>query len=475
MGDRRPELVQRVRAFLEGPDAPPAGSHLLIAASGGPDSTALALVMAELGGAHGLRSSLGHVRHGLRSPDDEAADEALVRTLGRQLGMDVRCRAVRLSGGGNLEERARVARREALRAMAAEIGATHVALAHTQDDQAETMLLRLVRGGGRGALAGMRARRGAVVRPLLAASRADVRWYLGERRQEFTIDRSNADLRHARNRVRRLLLPLLSAEFNPDVVRALAGLASRLRDEEDVLERAARRRAARLVHDERLGRAVAALPPALARRVVRHWLTGLGVSRLTAVQVARVLALAGAERPGACVLAGPSRVVREGDVLVWRTGLEAAQERIHAPLEPGGSVVGPAWRLDASAPRPWAPGDEAAPSPEETVVDVEALPGPLAVRPPRPGDRVHLAGVGTRKLQDVLVDRKVPREARASLPVVVAGDVVLWIPGIVRSSAARAGGATRTVLALRLHALTPRDNVALPLTKPYGTVSTREH
>jgi tRNA(Ile)-lysidine synthase len=390
------------------------------------------------------------VRHGLRSRADEAGDEALVRALGQRLGIDVCCRDVHLAAGGNVEERARIARRDALRGIAGEIGATHVAMGHTLDDQAETMLLRLLRGAGRGALAGMAARRGAVIRPLLAVSRADVRWYLGEREQACTVDRSNADLRHTRNRVRRLLLPLLRSEFNPEMVRTLGGLALRLRDEEDVLEREAARCAQDLVREERLRCAVSLLPRALGRRVARGWLVQLGVGRVTAAQVERVLGLAGARRPRVCVLAGPSRVVREGDDLVWRPGLDALGERVHAVLEPGGSVVGPTWRLDASRARPWRPGDGTPQLPAETVVDVEALPGPLAVRQPRAGDRVHLTGVGTRKLQDVLVDRKVPREARAALPVVMAGDVVLWVPGIVRSSAARAGAGTRTVVELRL-------------------------
>src|SRR5213079_19133 len=181
-----------------------------------------------------------------------------------------------------------------------EVGARRIVTGHTQDDQVETVLLRLVRGAGRRGLGAMRPVRGRVWRPLLA-----------ERGLGFAVDRTNADLRHARNRVRRLLVPLLRAEFNPRLGPALAALAERLRDEDDFLAVAAAGRARELVAGEHLRTAVAKEPPALARRIVRSWLERGARRGVGAVHVARVLGLAAGHERGAVAIPGPARVVRE--------------------------------------------------------------------------------------------------------------------------------------------------------------------
>src|SRR5262249_17338922 len=201
---------------------------------------------AELAPARGWGLTAAHVDHGLRGVEGAADRDAVARVAAR-LGVPLVERTLALDPGAGLEARARRARLRALATMAAPVGASRIALGHTADDQAETVLLRLLRGAGRGGLAGMRRARGRFLRPLLGATRADVRRLLADRGVTCALDRSNADLRHARNRVRRLVLPLMAAEFNPGIVRGLAALAGRLRDEESILEALAAERAARLV------------------------------------------------------------------------------------------------------------------------------------------------------------------------------------------------------------------------------------
>jgi tRNA(Ile)-lysidine synthetase-like protein len=211
---------------------------------------------------------------------------------------------------------------------------------------------------------------------------------------------------------------------------------------------------------------------------VRRWLGDLGIRRVTAGHVERTLALAHGAARGVVALPGPARVVREAGALVCRAGRAPSDATFVLALSPGAAVDGPGWRLVLGDPRPWHAGEPMAPADGQALFDADAISGPLSVRSPRRGDRVRIAGVGTRKLHDVLVDRKIPREARAGLPVLAAGEVLLWVPGVVRTAAARVNAATRAVIEARFVACAaqPReahDKPALPLAKPCGSIRRR--
>ncbi len=442
----RSRLRAALGAALDAPGAPGRGEHVLVAVSGGPDSTALLAGLAELAGGGRLRLTVAHLDHGLRG-EEGRGEAAAVTTLAAALGVPCHTHTLALEAGPDLEARARLARYRALAALATEVGATRIATAHTQDDQAETLLLRLLRGAGRRGLGAMRPVRGRLWRPLLAISRADVRRFLAERGLPFAVDRTNADLARTRNRVRRLLVPFLTAEFNPRLGPALAALATRLRDEDDFLAAAAAARAAALRTAEGLAVGVAAEPPALGRRIVRAWLEDGARRGVTAAHVERVLELAAGRARGAVAVPGPARVVREGGVIVRRPGREARAARFALPIAPGGAVEHPAgsWRVRLSAPRPRRRGERRPPDPGHALFDAERLPADLVVRSPAAGDRLRLLSGGTRKLQDVLVDAKVPRERRPTVPVLAAGDEILWVGGLARGALAPVGPSTRRV------------------------------
>jgi tRNA(Ile)-lysidine synthase len=436
-----------VAGALATPPAVAAGEHLLVAVSGGPDSMALLLALAALAPAHRWQVTAAHVDHGLRGAEG-VADRETVARLAADLGVPLVVRRLVLAPGAGLEARARQARLRALVALAADTGASRIVLGHTADDQAETVLLRLLRGAGRGGLAGMRRARGRLLRPLLGVTRADVRRFLAERGVPFAVDRSNADLGHARNRVRRLVLPLLAAEFNPRLVRSLAALAARLRDEDDVLAALAAERERALVNTAGLRVAVGAEPPALGRRIVRRWLEAGAQAGVSAAQVERVLALARGSGRGVVALPGASRVLREGEVLVRRPGRAPVPRPFCLAIAPGGTAADAAagWRLTLSAPVPRAAGRGQPGNPCETDFDAELLGTSLLLRSRRPGDRLHLPGVGTRKLQDVLVDARVPREARDAVPLLESGGEIVWVPGVARATGAAVGPQTRLVV-----------------------------
>ena len=217
---------------------PSAGETLVVALSGGADSVALTDVLTTLSRRIGFRLVAAHLDHGLRP--DSAEDAAFCARLCRELGLELRLghadvRARSRRDHLSLEDAARRERYAFLRTVQKEEGAVAIAVAHTRDDQAETLLLRLLRGSGATGLSAMRQRRDDVIRPLLGVSRQAVRRHLATRRLGFREDPTNADPAYLRNRVRHELLPLLEARFNPRIRETLAQTASLLADEAALL------------------------------------------------------------------------------------------------------------------------------------------------------------------------------------------------------------------------------------------------
>jgi tRNA(Ile)-lysidine synthase len=193
---------------------------------------------------------------------------------------------------------------------------------------------------------------------------------------------------------------------------------------------------------------VASEPRAIGRRVVREWLAA-GARRVpSAAHVERVLGLATGAGRGTVAIPGPARVVREGRHLVQRAGRKLDSVPVQLLVAPGETVAHPtgAWTLTVSLPVEPTPDVLGGAGAARAVFDADGLPPRLLVRSPAPGDRLHVAGVGTRKVQDVLVDARVPREQRPTVPLVVAEEVVLWVAGVVRGSAALVTPQTRRVI-----------------------------
>jgi tRNA(Ile)-lysidine synthase len=260
-------------ALVSAADLLPCGASILVACSGGPDSVALAAALAQCAADLGVHVSIGHVDHGLRA--DSAHDAAQVAEVARRLALPFHLRRlgaldVRRLG---LEAVAREARYEALAALAVEAGAGRVATAHTRRDQAETVLLRIARGAGPGAIAGVRRSRALtpavlLVRPLLDVPRAATEAYCHARALPTVSDVHNSDPRRMRARLRQLM-PALEEALNPKLEEALAGIA-RIAAEEDALLESIASAALREARGP-LGLRVAHLAsehPAIVRRVI---------------------------------------------------------------------------------------------------------------------------------------------------------------------------------------------------------------
>ncbi len=302
-----------------------AGRRVLVAVSGGLDSTALLHLLHAQARRHRLVVSVGHVNHGLRGEASDA-DEAAVRALADALGVPMRSAHAdprpRREGGSSrsrptLQEAAREARYAALRALAAELGAERIATAHTADDQAETVLLRLLRGSGPDGLAGIpeRSPDAVIVRPLLHVSRRELAAYAAAQGLVWREDASNAKADYARNRLRLHWLPGLAQEFNAQLLRTLAGLAeAQQRDTDWIAAQVEREAASRFSEDGAWLRIDtkdwSALPEALARRVARAALRRCGIGReVSRAHLARMLAFLRTGRSGTRIELPAGRVL----------------------------------------------------------------------------------------------------------------------------------------------------------------------
>jgi len=444
-------LVDGIRAAMRRYHLFGAGDTLLVAVSGGPDSVAL------LAGLQALREELnvtlvaGHIDHRLRGAESDA-DARSVADLAASLGVPCRVEQITVAPG-NLEAEARRGRYAALERIADEVGATRIATAHTLEDQAETVFLRFVRGAGRRGLSGIRPRRGRIVRPLLLCDRVQVRAYLVERGLRWRRDRSNFDYSFARTQARLGYLPALARELNPRLARTLGRLADTMREEDRLLDRLAARAGGRTPHLECA--ILAELDPPLARRVVRRWWRRHGSGRrLGFVHVAAVLALA-RRTDDASVHVPGGMIERVGDSLGFRPGTTPndATPAYSVPVDVGGEVVTPSgWRITVREGRP----GEVEPSDDLCVIDAAQVPGTLTVRSRQAGDRVRLLGLGGRtSIKRLLIARRVPRAARAALPLLTMGDTILWIPGCGRGDHGLVHARTERVLIIEAHPPAP--------------------
>jgi tRNA(Ile)-lysidine synthase len=378
------------------------GVPLLVLLSGGGDSVCLLDVALRLD----ARVSALHVNYGLREGAD--ADEAFARELCERLGVPLHTERVRLPEGGNLQEQAR----EARYALAERLAEGDYAAAHTASDQAETVLYRLAVSPGSRALHGMAPRRGRLVRPLLAVTRDEVRDYLRARGLAWREDPSNADRRFARARVRHDLLAALR-EIGPAAERTIAATADQLREEAEVLDQAVDAALEELGGGPAVS--LAALreqPPAVRRLVLRRLAGGRPVPD-------EVLTDLDERGTRSLDLGGGLRAIVEYGTLRFSTGADPEPPEPVSLSVPGRTSFG-SWEVEA---RLSAPGD--------VSVSAAAIGDAATVRAWREGDRMRPLGLGgTKTLQDLFTDRKIPRALRHTLPVVEAGGQVAWVAGV---------------------------------------------
>jgi tRNA(Ile)-lysidine synthase len=451
------------------------GDHLLIAVSGGPDSTALLHVMTRLAPRWGLRLTAAHLNHALRAEESER-DEAFVRELCR--GMSVPCICQKAAKGAleihgrSREDSAREARYRFLAETADLYGAGKIATGHHRDDQAETLLINLLRGSGPEGLKGiLPVRDGRIIRPLLGTGRSEILAYLGANRLPSVLDSSNRNDLFLRNRIRHDLIPRLTERFNPQISRALSRTAEIMRRENDCLQELVQQVLSSWgvdpeMEENRLPlKAFGELHEALQGRIIKTLTEGCGPLRrgIAYHHVQSVLHLIRQPRSsGVLHLPDNLKIQKEGNFLsiLQRAGGRAEKGREEGvPPEP----------LDIAANIPGTvalPGAErifrlrfvGKPAPEEMMahpqtafMDYDRIALPMRIRHRMPGDRMAFLGMeGSKKLTDYFVDCKIPRAARGQIPLLVDARSVIWIAGGRISERVKVTEATEKVLKVEM-------------------------
>lgn len=417
---------------------------VLVALSGGADSTALLLSMAELlreGKIGGLFAA--HLNHGIRGESADR-DQKFCAALCMRFSVpfiteteDVPTYAVK--HGQSLEQAAREVRYAFLERARIHFQANVIATAHHMDDQAETLLLHLIRGSGMTGLSGMQARNGSIIRPLLNVSRDEILAYLSERQESYCEDETNAENTAMRNRIRNELMPVLRT-YNPAIAQSLYKTASLIAQDEALLDSMADEAERAASIGEGLDRkCLGELPTPIASRIVRRRIYEK-CGMVSQPDIRRVLSLLRAQTGTAIELSGGVSAWTDSETLFIGAYPHAADYEV--PFAADGETITPRGVFISERVTVWQRTQNG----YEVFLDLEKLPNNLVVRSRREGDRFYPLGApGERKLSDVLTDRKIAREYR-DLPLLCSDHEVYYAAGLTISERAKVTPGTREIL-----------------------------
>jgi tRNA(Ile)-lysidine synthase len=454
-------LPRKVRGTIEKYGMLRKGDTVVVAVSGGPDSVALLHVLDSLKTIYRLNLHVAHLEHGIRG-EESRRDMKFVEELCRNLSLPFTARsedvpALASSRGLSLEAVARKVRYAFLEEVSEEAKASRIATGHNANDQAETLLLNLLRGAGMAGLSGIRpAMNGRIIRPLIEATRAEIETYIDEKHLDFRLDSSNLDEHLERNKVRKVLIPLIEKEFNPGIVDALSRSASifsiismYLSDRvEEALKNCSHSEDGRTTIDLE---AFDQLPPAVKIFALYKVMRSLEQDdQVVSFDILNaVLNLAARSKSGSRVDVGSGIVaMKQFNKLVIGRDL-ALVNRYDVRLEvPGTTVVeaaGCTFETEILSERPGT--GEIYRSGDTAYFDFAGIDLPLTARSWREGDKFVPFGLsGGKKVHDVFVDEKVATSGRAMIPIICDGEGIIWVAGVRRAERARIKDDTKTIL-----------------------------
>lgn len=398
-------MLNKVLAFIRKNNLIETGDSVVCAVSGGADSVALLFAMYLLREKLGITLTAAHFNHNLRGAESDE-DEAFVRSLCDRLDVPLSLGNAHVkTGEKGLEAAARDARYAFFATLSGKI-----ATAHTADDNAETVLLHLIRGTGLKGLGAIAPVRGNIIRPMLGVTRQEVEAFLEEYHLQHRQDSSNDTDDFLRNRVRHHVMPLLKQE-NPRICENLSAMAQRLRLDEQALQEMAQ------VDDEPAVSALREMMPAVRSRALENFLKKSGVKEPESEHISLAEALLFSDKPGARAdLPGGVTICRRYDHLTVANGKEELPEtRLNCP---GETTVG-LYRFTCVR----------AADAIHTKTEFTIPEGDWVIRSRRQGDEIRLSG-GTKSLKKLLIDRKIPADLRCHIPIIADKDGVAAVCGV---------------------------------------------
>jgi tRNA(Ile)-lysidine synthase len=457
-----------------------AGDTLMAAVSGGPDSVALVHILLALAPKFSFQVAMAHLNHCLRDAES-ARDEAFVVSLAEQLKLPLHVerqdvRRYQKSHHLSLEEAARQVRYRFYHAIAAKFGYEKIALGHHSDDNAELILMYLLRGSGPLGLSGIPpVRDDKIVRPLIDIKRTEIMDYIAVKGLDYVEDSSNSNSQYLRNKVRSRLIPELKAEYNPKLIDTLNRLASIIDAEEKWIENLIQPIFEKVIVFEKQGRIgldVSKLnqqTTAVRRRLIRKAVLKVkgNLRRMAFVHVEAAVKLA-QEGPDLGVLDLPDRIriYRQNDVLIMSKEAQNLRHLANGPLlsltpdyeyrlaKLGEISIKEAALKIRFSEMPqqhtpdWHPSGDAT---DAVYIDMDKIHFPLVIRNFRPGDRFSPLGMtGRQKLKKFFIDHKVSRTERTKCPILLSRNEIIWVVGHRLDNAVKIGPQTRRILKAEL-------------------------
>ena len=437
------KIINKVRSLVSRYDMISPDDRVVVAVSGGPDSICLLDILHELKDVFGIELIVAHFDHGLRPGEDEE-ESRFVESVAMSLNLPFETKradqGLRQKGASS-EERARHARYLFLKGVKEKFSAQKIAVGHNLNDQAETVLMRLLRGSGPSGLAGIPpCREEIIIRPLIKLTRREIESYLDEKGLKYVTDSSNFEFRYLRNRIRFELIPLLK-KYQPSIVEHLGQMAEIMRDDETWLEAKAGEWVKEMSGPGEIGEVQIPRIPflklanALRSRVIRCLLRKSGgtLRRISSRHVAAINKMAEGERPQARIILPNALTVRKVyDRLIFSAANDRKSIEFCYVLDGPGTfhleILGSTLSLEEMKGR--AQSGKAI-SPKTALLDADRLTYPLMIRNLRPGDKfVPLGMKGHKKLKDFYIDLKIPSEDRRRIPILTYQDTPIWVCGL---------------------------------------------